>query len=106
MSSAPTEHAPGTRAWRSLGFRLALWYVAVTLVSLLAVIAVFALRTDAWVEREGQMSADATLEEYRAALEDGGIRALRSVIRSAERRGDSVALRLSPEVQYALVGDD
>ena len=55
MSSAKTRHrrVPGVRAWRSLGGRLALWYVFVTIAAFVAVAAVFAVRTDALVKQEG-----------------------------------------------------
>ena len=102
MSSAPTRAAPiaGTRAWRSLGTRLAAFYVAVTVGSTIAVIALFAIRANAEVEREGQRNADSTLERYRAAFEAGGIDALRAVTTSdAGHTASTVRLIDASEVE-------
>lgn len=109
MSSAPTSTpstpstpVAGTRAWRSLGARLAIFYVLVTLGSSLAVAVVFALRTDALAQQEGQRSADSTLEQYRRALEQGGVAALRAM---AEREGakPGYALRLTDEREVEVL---
>ena len=111
MSSAPSEPArpvAGTRAWRSLGARLALFYVVVTLGSSFAVVVLFALRTDALAKQEGQRSADSTLAHYRRALEEGGTDALRAMIAS-QPDGPGYALRLTDEREVevlAVASDD
>lgn len=105
MSSAPTSTrrpVAGTRAWRSLGTRLALFYVVVTLGSTLAVVVVFALRAGAQAALEGQRSADSMLEHYRHALEQGGIEALRAMT-ARERDGPGYALRLTDEREVELL---
>ncbi len=115
MSSGPTnraeslsapigERAKGPRTWRSLGARLALWYVLVTLGSFLVAAAVFALRMQASVEHEGQRSAESALERYRAALERGGTDALQSMFDCAPIPRQSVALRLTDERDIELFG--
>ena len=86
MSSAPSrpEGAPaGTRAWRSLGARLALWYAVVTLGSSLALAAIVAARMHAWAEGEGRRAAETVLERYRAALESRGNRRGAGDVRTA-----------------------
>jgi signal transduction histidine kinase len=89
MSSARSDRgAPaGTRAWRSLGARVAIWYVFVTVASFLAVATVFALRTRAWVERDAQAAAETTLERYRNAFESGGNDAVRALFAAEGARG-------------------
>ncbi len=83
MSSAPSSRAEGapagTRAWRSLGARLSLWYVVVTLASFVAAAAIVALRMHTWAEGEEQRSAETALHRYRDALESGGTDALRAM---------------------------
>ena len=93
-----------SRTWRSLGARLALWYVAVTLASFLAAAAVFALRMQASMEREGQKSAEGALERYRQALESGGTAALQSMFDCSPGPRPSVALRLTDERDIEVFG--
>ncbi len=93
-----------SRTWRSLGVRLALWYVAITLASFLAAAAVFALRMRASMEREGQRSAEGALERYRVALESGGTAALQSMFDCSPDPRPSVALRLTDERDIELFG--
>jgi signal transduction histidine kinase len=105
MSSAltrPRRPVAGTRAWRSLGTRLALFYVVVTLGSTLAVVVLFALRADAQAAHEGQRSADSMLERYRRAFEQGGIEAVRAMT-ARERDGPDYALRLTDESEVELL---
>ncbi|MEA2753099.1 MAG: hypothetical protein QOI41_7242 [Myxococcales bacterium] len=91
-----------TRVWRSLGGRLALWYVVVTLASFLAVAVVHAARTDAWAAREGQRGAETALERYRRALESGGTGALSTMLGSAPE-DQRAAIRLTDERNVALL---
>lgn len=108
MSSVPTEDprasrpVAGTRAWRTLGTRLALFYLVVALGSSLAVALLYALRTDALARQEGQQTADSTLAQYRSALEAGGIAGLRAL---AERDGSKpgYAVRLTDERQVEVL---
>jgi signal transduction histidine kinase len=96
MSSAPRgSHASaGTRAWRTIGFRLALWYVTVTLVSFLALAAIVPLTVRAWVESESQRSTDGAL---------GGTDALRAMFDChAVPDTGSVAIRLTDEQNVEL----
>ncbi len=87
----------GTRAWRSLGARLALWYLAVTVASFVVVAGVFALHTHAWVEHEGQRSAETLLERYRRAFEAGGTEALRALVADEDGAKLGVAVRVTDE---------
>jgi signal transduction histidine kinase len=104
MSSAPTSRkkpAP-TRAWRTLGLRLAVWYILVTLASYLALAAILPLTVHAWAESEGQRSTESVLERYRIALEDGGTDALRAMFDCHADLQPSVAVRLSDERNVEL----
>jgi signal transduction histidine kinase len=105
MSSVRNEGAdvPGARAWRSLGVRLALFYLLVTLASFAAVAVVLTLHTRAWVEREGERSASSTLDTYRRALDAGGIDALRAMLVTAAHGGESIAIRLTDERDVELL---
>lgn len=108
MSSGRSSRAGRAgRVWRSLGGRLALWYVAVTLASFLAVAVVHAVRTNAWVAREGQRSAETTLEHYRDVLESGGTAALSTMLGTAAEEDRRVAVRLTDErdVELFAVGE-
>ena len=89
--------AKGPRTWRSLGARLALWYVLVTLGSFLVAAAAFALRMQASVQREAQRSAESALERYRSALENGGTDALQSMFDCSPIPRPTLALRLTDE---------
>lgn len=93
---------PGARVWRSLGGRLAAWYVFVTLAAFLAVGVVFALRTDALVQQEGRLSATTTLAQYRRALESGGIETLGAVA-SGSTDHQSIAVRVTDERDTELL---
>jgi signal transduction histidine kinase len=93
---------PGARAWRSLGGRLALWYVFVTVAAFVALAIVFTLRTHALVEQEGEVTASSTLEQYRRALERGGIEALSDVAGNPSGT-QSVAVRLTDERNTELL---
>jgi signal transduction histidine kinase len=111
MSSGQSDRgsAPGTRAWRSLGARLALWYVAVTVGSFFALAAILPLTVNTWVEREGQTSAISTLERFRRTLEAGGVDALRAMFDCAPDAQPSVAMRLTDEQNielYSRYSDD
>jgi signal transduction histidine kinase len=104
--AAPRANDEGTLAWSSLSARLALWYVLVTLMSFLAAAAVFALRVQASVEREGHRSAEGALERYRQALESGGTSALQSMFDCSP--GPKAAVRLTDEqdVELFVVSSD
>ncbi|HEY5377748.1 MAG TPA: HAMP domain-containing sensor histidine kinase [Polyangiaceae bacterium] len=115
MSSASTDSAPseasrteskGPRAWGSLSARLALWYVIVTLASFLAAAAVFTVRAQTSLEREGARSAAGALERYRQALESGGTTALQSLFDCSS--GPRAAVRLTDErdVELFVVSSD
>ncbi len=115
MSSASNESAAsdasptgfkGPRAWGSLSARLALWYVLVTLASFLAAAAVFAVRAQKSIEREGTRSAEGALERYRQALESGGTAALQSLFDCSP--GPRTAVRLTDErdVELFVVSSD
>ncbi len=101
MSSAPTEPLAGTRAWRSLGARLALFYVAITLASSGAIIVLFTLRAGSLAKKEGQRDVEVSLEQYRLALEQGGVDGLRQRAAS-DARGGAYALRLTDEREVEL----
>ena len=108
MSSATSSRkdarpVAGTRAWRSLGARLALWYAVVTLVSFAAVALLFALRMHAWVDHEGQKATETALERYRVALENGGTEALRTMLEGDTGRRPSLALRVTDEHAVEIV---
>ena len=98
----PGWRGAGPRTWRSLGARVALWYVVVTLVSFLLAAAVFGLRMQASMQREGQQSAESALERYRLALESGGTAALQSMFDCTPSPRPSVALRLIDERDVEL----
>jgi signal transduction histidine kinase len=102
MSSARND-PPGARAWRSLGARFALWYLLVTLLSFAAVAVVFAVHTNAWVEREGQRSASSLLDTYRRALDAGGTDAVRAMLAAGAGGGQSIAVRLTDERDVELL---
>jgi len=73
-SNEPSKPAAvGTRAWRSLGVRLAVWYAVVTLTSFAAVAAFVALHTH-YVSTCGADDGERALERYRAAFEKGVLR--------------------------------
>ncbi|HEY3817702.1 MAG TPA: HAMP domain-containing sensor histidine kinase [Polyangiaceae bacterium] len=104
MSSAPKTRraAPASRAWRTLGLRLATWYVLVTLASYLALAAILPLTVHAWAENEGQRSTEGALDRYRGALENGGTDALRAMFDCHADARPSVAVRLSDEHNVEL----
>jgi signal transduction histidine kinase len=106
MSSGPNSpaHLGGTRAWRSLGARLAVWYVAVTLASFVALAAILPLIVHVWTEREGQKSAESLLDRYRRALELGGTDALRAMFVCGAGPTPSVAIRLKDERAIEVYG--
>jgi signal transduction histidine kinase len=113
MSSAPSDgksahRVAGPRAWRSLGARLAVWYVVVTVGSFLAAAGLFALRTHAAVEKEGQQASEGALERYRAALEAGGTDALRAMLEGSSAPKQSLAVRVTDEhdVEIFLASSD
>jgi signal transduction histidine kinase len=99
MSSAPNKRTSGagTREWRSIGARLALWYVAVMLASFLALAAIVPLTVHAWVDREGQRSTETRLDQYRGVLEAGGTDALRAMFDCHDNTQPSVAIELSDQ---------
>ncbi len=107
MSSAPSDlkgahRVAGVRAWRSLGARLAVWYVAVTVGSFLAAAGLFALRTHAVVEQQGQQASDSAIERYRTALEVGGTDALRAMLEGSGVPRQSLAVRVTDEHDIEL----
>ena len=104
MSSGQSsrDSALGTRAWRSLGARLALWYVVVTVGSFIAMAAILPLTVNAWVEREGQSSALGTLDRLKRTLEAGGVDALQAMFNCAPDAQPSVAVRLTDEQNVEL----
>jgi signal transduction histidine kinase len=106
MSSGPNSRAPGTgtRAWRSLGARLALWYLAVTLASFLVLAAILPISMHVWTEREGQRSAESLLDKYKSVLEVGGTDALRAMFACDAGPSPSVALRLRDEQRIEIYG--
>ncbi|MGO8995243.1 MAG: sensor histidine kinase [Polyangiaceae bacterium] len=106
MSSGPNSRAAGTgtRAWRSLGTRLALWYVTVTLGSFVALAAILPLGMHVWTEQEGQRSAEGLLDKYKRALELGGTDALRAMFACDAGATASVALRLRDERRIEIYG--
>jgi signal transduction histidine kinase len=101
------SRAPG-RVWRSLGTRLALWYVTVTLLSYVALAAIVPLTVRAWVDDEGQKTTEGALERYRQALEVGGTDALRSLFACDVSPPASFTLRLrdSANVELYRVSSD
>jgi signal transduction histidine kinase len=94
----------GPHTWRSLGARLALWYVLVTLGSFLIAAGVFAFRMQESMQREGQRSAESALERYRLALENGGTAALESMFDCSPVPQPGLALRLTDERDVELFG--
>jgi len=94
----------GPHTWHSLGARLALWYVLVTLGSFLVAGAAFALRMQASMQQEGQRSAESALERYRLALENGGTGALQSLFDCSPGPRPGLALRLTDERDVELFG--
>jgi signal transduction histidine kinase len=108
MSSERASHrgarpVAGTRAWRSLGTRLALWYAVATLGSFLGTAALFAFRMNAWVEHEGQQATETTLQRYRDALEAGGEQALRAMVEGGSSPRPSVGLRVTDERDVEII---
>jgi signal transduction histidine kinase len=104
LQAAAATRATGPRTWRSLGARLALWYVLVTLGSFLAAAAVFALRVQSSVQQQGQRSAESALQRYRLALENGGVAALQAMFDCSSGPGPSIAVRLTDERDVELFG--
>ncbi len=104
MSSAPKNRGGEgpTRAWRSLGLRLAVWYILVTLASYLALAAILPLTVHVWAESEGQRSTESVLDRYKRALEVGGTDALRSMFDCQASPQPSVAVRLTDERNIEL----
>ena len=100
---APSQggRAPG-RVWRSLGARLVVWYVAVTLLSYLALAAIVPLTVRAWVDDEGQKTTQGALERYRQALEVGGTDALRSLFACDVPTDARFTLRLRDKANVEL----
>jgi signal transduction histidine kinase len=98
---AGVSRAPG-RVWRTLGARLALWYVAVTLLSYVALAAIVPLTVRAWVDDEGQKTTQGALERYRQALEIGGTDALRSLFACDVPTEASFTLRLRDKANVEL----
>jgi signal transduction histidine kinase len=104
IAGRESSRAVGPRTWRSLGARLALWYVLVTLGSFLVAAAVFAVRVQESMQREGQRSAESALERYRLALENGGTAALESMFDCSPGPQPGLALRLTDERDVELFG--
>jgi signal transduction histidine kinase len=104
IAGGARSRTAGPRTWRSLGARLALWYVLVTLGSFLVAAAVFALRIQESMQRKGQQSAESALERYRLALENGGTAALQSMFDCSPGPRPSLALRLTDERDVELFG--
>ena len=106
MSSGPTSRTSGagTRAWRSLGTHLAIWYVTVTLGSFLTLAAILPLGMHVWTERDGQRSAESLLERYKDALELGGTDALRAMFACGAGPAPSVAIRLRDQQHIEVYG--
>ncbi len=107
----PERRTPeaGTRAWRTLGSRLALWYVSVTLGSFVALAAILSVRMHTWANRDGQSSTESLLDRYRSALEAGGTDALRAMFTCDGGARPSVAIRLRDERDvevYAASSDE
>jgi signal transduction histidine kinase len=93
----------GTRAWRSLGARLAVWYAVVTLASFAAVAAFVAIHTHLGVESAGQTTAENALKRYRDAFENGGTEALRVLVNEANGPRPSVAIRVTDQHEIELL---
>jgi signal transduction histidine kinase len=74
--------------------------VVVTLASFLAAAAVFAVRAQASVQREGTRSAEGALERYRRAFESGGTAALQAMFDCSP--GPRAAVRLTDERDVEL----
>ncbi|MGO8994104.1 MAG: sensor histidine kinase [Polyangiaceae bacterium] len=111
MSSGPTSRTSGagTRAWRSLGTHLAIWYVTVTLGSFLTLATILPLGMHVWTERDGQRSAESLLERYKDVLELGGTDALRAMFACGAAPAPSVAIRLRDQQHievYRASSDD
>ncbi|HEX3853295.1 MAG TPA: HAMP domain-containing sensor histidine kinase [Polyangiaceae bacterium] len=106
QSEASQLEPKAPRVWGSLSARLALWYIIVTLASFLAAAAVFAVRAQTSLEREGARSAEGALERYRQALESGGTAALQSLFDCSP--GPRAAVRLTDErdVELFVVASD
>ncbi len=105
MSSAPRDSkaSAGTRAWRTIGFRLAVWYVTVTLLSFLTLATILPFTVRAWVESESQRSTAGALDRYRRRLELGGTDALRAMFDChADPEAGSIAIRLTDEQNVEL----
>jgi signal transduction histidine kinase len=114
MSSASSSPAKaeakregkGPRAWSSLSARLALWYVLVTLASFLVAAAIFAVRAQASLQREGTRSAEGALERYRQALESGGTGALQSMFDCSPGARSAVRLTDERDVELFVASSD
>jgi signal transduction histidine kinase len=105
MSSVPRDSktSAGTRAWRTIGFRLAIWYVTVTLASFLALAAIVPFTVRAWVESESQRSTAGALDRYKRGLELGGTDALRAMFDChGDPEASSIAIRLTDEQNVEL----
>jgi signal transduction histidine kinase len=104
MSSAPKGRggAAPAGAWRTLGLRLAVWYILVTLASYVALAAILPLTVHAWAESEGQRSTEGALDRYRLALETGGTDALRAMFDCHPDPQPSVAVRVMDERDVEL----
>jgi len=102
MSSAPQNRtvAAASRPWRTLGLRLAIWYIATTLGSYAVLAAILPLTVDAWAEDDSQRSTRSALDRYKNTLEVGGTDALRAMFdchAPTQPLQPSVAIRLSDE---------
>jgi signal transduction histidine kinase len=103
MYSATSEpREAGSRAWRSLGARLGLFYVGVTLGSFVALAAILPWWVHTWAEQEAQRSAETLLQRYGVALEQGGTDALRALFAYDPGPSASVAVRLRDDLDVEL----
>jgi signal transduction histidine kinase len=97
MSSAPKNNEAPTRTWRTLGLRLAIWYVVVTLGSYMALAAILPLTVRSLADSEGQRTTESALGRYKSIVEAGGTDALRAIFDCHGDPQSSVAVRLSDE---------
>ncbi|HEX4403236.1 MAG TPA: HAMP domain-containing sensor histidine kinase [Polyangia bacterium] len=97
MSSArtPDGKTAAAGAWRTLGARVAAWYVAVSLVSYVTLALILPLLVKTWVDGEAQHATETALDRYKDALEAGGTDALKAMFDCHAGAGASVALRVS-----------